>query len=228
MIAKFVLTFALIGAIQALPWEPIPREDANWYNQHNSFVNNTISRGDDINVLFYGDSITAGWGGAGKPVYDKEYAPLGTANYGIGGDKTENVLWRIINGEVEGLHPKVIVLKIGTNNGGDSQDDVVRGITAIVEELRSRLPNAKILLLGVLPRSDTDAWYRRVNDINIKIARLDDGVNIHFLDMFNQFSVGWAQVDQSLFNPDKLHLVQAGYQKWADTQRKLFTKLLNA
>ncbi|CAG7705891.1 unnamed protein product, partial [Allacma fusca] len=106
-----------------------------WLRTHEGFVNNTKSKRDEINVLFYGDSITEGWNGAGKPVYDKEYAPLGTANYGIFGDKTEHVLWRIINGEVEGLHPKVIVLKIGTNNEEDTVDNIVRGITAIVQEL---------------------------------------------------------------------------------------------
>ncbi|CAG7727636.1 unnamed protein product [Allacma fusca] len=227
MIAKVLFCLSLIGAMQALPWEPEPR-DANWLRTHEGFVNNTKSKRDEINVLFYGDSITAGWNGAGKPVYDKEYAPLGTANYGIGGDRTEHVLWRIINGEVEGLHPKVIVLKIGTNNGGDTADNIVRGITTIVQELRTRLPNSKILLQGILPRSDTTAWFTKISDINIKIAHLDDGANINFMDMFNQFSVGWAQVDQSLFNPDKLHLILAGYQKWADTQRKLFDRLLNA
>ncbi|CAG7824730.1 unnamed protein product, partial [Allacma fusca] len=108
MIAKVLFCLSLIGALQALPWEPEPR-DANWLRIHEGFVNNTKSKRDEINVVFFGDSITAGWNGAGKPVYDKEYAPLGTANYGISGDRTEHVLWRIINGEVEGLHPKVIV-----------------------------------------------------------------------------------------------------------------------
>ena len=149
---------------------------------------------------------------------------MGAANYGIGGDRTEHLLYRIADGETDNLTPKLVVLKIGTNNLGDSNDDIVRGIRAVVDLLLQRIPSAKILLLGVLPRTDANA-FARVADINIKISKFHDGNRVHFLDMFDQFATSWGVVDASLFNGDKLHLETPGYQKWADTMEHLFNEL---
>ncbi|CAG7733759.1 unnamed protein product, partial [Allacma fusca] len=217
---KLVLAFAFLAVAQAIPWVPEPRGDQWWLDRHRSFVENTARNANNITVLFYGDSITEGWGGAGREVYDRKYAPLGTANYGIGGDRTEHLLFRIENDEVKGLNPKLIVLKIGTNNG-DAVDDVVRGIKAVADLLLQRLPNSKLLLLGVLPRNDA-GWFQRVADINIKISKFHDGNRVHFLDMWHQFATAFGVVDQQLFNGDQLHLEAPGYQKWADTMDRLF------
>jgi len=226
--ALFCLSAILfVATIQATPWIAEPRGEDWWIQRHDSFKQNTISNGQNINVIFYGDSITEGWGGEGRAIFESTYAPLGTANYGIGGDRTEHLLYRISNGEVDNLSPKLVVLKIGTNNGGDSVEDVARGITAVVELLRQRLPMAKILLLGVLPRNDAN-WFTRVASINAQISVLNNGNTIRYLDMFDQFSASWGEVKAELYTSDKLHLVAAGYQTWKDTMAPLFNQMLNA
>lgn len=114
---------------------------------------------------------------------------------------------------------------IGTNNlGSNTNDDIVRGIGAVVGLLLERIPTARLLLLGILPRTD-EKILTRVVDINIKISKLHDGDRIHFLDMLNQFAVAWGVVDSSLFNEDKLHLEATGYRSWAETMDHLFNEL---
>ncbi|CAG7732163.1 unnamed protein product [Allacma fusca] len=228
---KTVLVLAFLGLAHAVPWVPEPRGEQWWLDLHRSFVENTARNADNITVLFYGDSITQGWFGPGKEVYDRKYAPLGTANYGISGDRTEHLLFRIQNDEVKGLNPKLIVLKIGTNNIGndprDNADDTVRGIHAVADLLLQVLPNSKLLLLGVLPRNDA-SWFQLVADINIKISKFHDGNRVHFLDMWHEFSTAFGVVDPQLYSGDQLHLEAPGYQKWADTMDRLFNELLNS
>jgi lysophospholipase L1-like esterase len=223
---KFVLVLAIVALAQAVPWIPEPRGEEWWIERHRSFVENTGRNANNVTVVFYGDSITEGWGGAGREVFDRLYAPLGTANYGIGGDRTEHLLFRISDLEVEGLHPKLVVLKIGTNNG-DSVDDTVRGIKAVVDLLLLRLPHTKVLLLGVLPRNDA-GWFTRVADINIKVSKFHDGNRVHFLDMWHHFATAFGVVDQSLYTSDQLHLEAPGYVEWANTMGELFNELLNS
>lgn len=209
----------------ATPWLPEPRTDSYWLDKHESFKQNTLANRDNISVVFYGDSITEGWSSIGKATFDAKYAPLGTANYGISQDKTENLLYRIADGETYKLTPKLVVLKIGTNNlGSNTNDDIVRGVRAVVDLLLERLPTARVLLLGILPRTDAKTFIRVV-DINIKISKFYDGNRIYFLDMFNQFAVAWGEVDSTLFNGDKLHLQADGYQNWAETMDHLFNEL---
>lgn len=112
MFTSLVLICLISTVFGGVPWIPEPRDDA-WLARHEGFVNNSLTNGGNINVLFYGDSITDAWRNTGLPIFTQHYAPLGAANYGIGGDRTEHVLWRIINGEVQNLNPKLIVLKIG-------------------------------------------------------------------------------------------------------------------
>ncbi|CAG7727301.1 unnamed protein product [Allacma fusca] len=226
---KTVLVLAFLGLAHAVPWVPEPRGDDWWFERHRSFVENSARNANNITVLFYGDSITEGWGGSGREVYDRKYAPLGTANYGIGGDRTEHLLFRIENDEVKGLNPKLIVLKIGTNNIGSQHtvDDTVRGIKAVADLLLHRLPNSKLLLLGVLPKNDA-YWFQLVADINIKISKFHDGNRVHFLDMWHKFATAFGVVDPQLYSGDEVHLEAPGYQKWADTMDRLFNELLSS
>lgn len=136
------------------------------------------------------------------------------------------MLWRIQNGEVLNLKPKLVVLNIGTNNKENTEADTVRGIEAVVNLLKQRLPSAKILLLGILPRSDYDA-FQRIATINIAISKFADNQQVYWLNMFDQFSQSWGNVDPNLFTTDKLHLVTAGYQKWAETMESTFDRLVN-
>jgi len=223
-IATVVLIAAFIATVTGTPSDPEPRNDQQWLNKHNGFVSNT-DRNPNIPVIFYGDSITEGWSWDGAPVFDRYYRNLGVANYGIGGDVTNNVLWRILNGEVRGLNPRCIVLKIGTNNwSGWGAAANAEGIATIVRTIRQLLPNTKILLLGILPRTGADQ-FQRITEINAIVSRLHDGFRIFYLDMFQQFSTSWGVVPGQYFY-DGLHLTTAGYEKWAETMNPLFYQLI--
>ncbi|MEA3210302.1 MAG: hypothetical protein QOE70_3359 [Chthoniobacter sp.] len=182
-------------------------------------------------VLFLGDSITAGWGGAGKEVWAKAFGAYEPANFGIGGDRTQHVLWRITNGELEGLKPKVAVILIGTNNvASSSAEEIAKGVTRIVETVRARLPKTKILLLAVFPRGEKPDGKLGVNNEKIKqlnaiIAKLDDKKNIHFLDIGPKFTQGKDALDKKIM-PDFLHLSPAGYQIWADSMTPKLKELM--
>ena len=170
-------------------------------------------------LVFLGDSITAGWGGNGKEVWAKAFSAYKPVNFGIGGDRTQHVLWRIENGELEKIKPKAAVVMIGTNNvGADPAEGIAKGVTRIIETIRAKQPQAKILLLAVFPRgekAENNPGRAKLKQVNDVIAKLDDGKNIFFLDIGAKF----MQPDGSLTKeimPDFLHLSAAGYQIWAD------------
>ncbi|CAL8072035.1 unnamed protein product [Orchesella dallaii] len=222
-LVALLVVFAV--AFAAPPYDPAPRPEQSWLDRHESFVNNTLVNAESINVLFYGDSITDGWDNAGNPTFQEFYVPLGTANYGIGGDRAEHVLWRIVNGEVQNLSPKIAVLKIGTNNLGANNDtDIARGVAANVQELKARLPDMKILLLGVLPRTN-EAMTIRTSNINDMISVLDNGDTTRFLDMKEHFYRGGNDFVTELYTADLLHLTAAGYAKWAEAMNPLFFEM---
>src|SRR5262249_58422362 len=135
---------------------PQPRE-ANWVKRHEGFV--AMAQKGNIDVLFLGDSITDAWGGPGHnsksngaEVFAKEFEPLKTANFGIGGDQTQHVLWRLQHRDLEGIHPKVVMLMIGTNNtAAHSAEQIAEGLTAIVKEIHKRSPQTKIFWLCDFP-----------------------------------------------------------------------------
>jgi lysophospholipase L1-like esterase len=185
-------------------------------SSHDKFVK--IAQEGTAELVFLGDSITAGWGRQ-QPIWDKAFGTYKPANFGIGGDRTQHVLWRIKNGELDVIKPKAIVLMIGTNNSAtDSAEGISKGITAIVETIRSKQPQAKLLLLAVFPRGEKPSpnpQRDKLKEVNATIAKLDDGKHIHFLDIGEKF----LQPDGSLSKeimPDFLHLSPAGYQIWAD------------
>jgi lysophospholipase L1-like esterase len=191
--------------------------DPNWVKRHDGFVE-TAKKG-NVDLLFLGDSITDGWRGGGKEVWAKTFAPLKAANFGIGGDRTQHVLWRLQNGELDGIKPKLAVLMIGTNNlGSNSDDEIVDGIKAIVEELHKRTPDTKLLLLGIFPRGmkADDPARARIKHINSIIAKLDDGgKTIKFLDIGDKFLEADGTLPKSIM-PDALHPNAKGYEIWAD------------
>ena len=203
---------------------PKPREGP-WMELHQSFLKK--AQEGDVDLLFLGDSITQGWGGA-KKTWDRFYGPRKAANFGIGGDRTEHVLWRIKNGELQGIEPKVIVLMIGTNNaGGSTPDEIAQGITAIVHELRDRLPKSKILLLGVFPRSQKPSAIReRLKSVNQQIAKLDDGSNVRYLDIGKAFLNEDGTIPKEIM-PDYLHLSQKGYRLWAEAMEPTLWSMLD-
>lgn len=203
---------------------PVPRND--WMVQHESF--NARAKKGDVDVVFLGDSITQGWGGNGKAIWAERYAPLKAVNFGIGGDRTQHVLWRLQNGNFDGIKPKAVVLMIGTNNSGsNTAAEIAEGVTAIVKDIQARTPSTKILLLGVFPRSEKAADPVRVKlgEVNAIIAKLDDGKSVFFLDIGPKFLTEDGTLTREIM-PDLLHLSPAGYKIWADAIQDKLAELL--
>jgi len=212
--------------------QPAPR-DANWVKRHEGFVE--IAKQGGVDVLFLGDSITDFWRNRGKAVWDKYLAPLHAANFGISGDRTQHVLWRMEHGELDGIKPKVVVLMIGTNNTGLERDgktprnatpEVIEGVTAVVKELRAKLPESKILLLAIFPRGEKDSPFRaQIKEINTAIAKLDDGKMVKFLNINQKFLEPDGTLSKDVM-PDLLHPGEKGYQIWADAMKEPLAELL--
>ena len=194
--------------------KPAPR-DANWTKRHDGFVE--IAKKGGVEFLLLGDSITDGWRGKGKAAYAEHFEPLKAANFGIGGDRTQHVLWRLQNGELDGITPKLCMLMIGTNNGKDSAEDVASGITAIVKEIQKKSPTTKVLLLGIFPRGEKPNPGREKNDkVNGIVAKLDDGgKTVKYLDIGAKFLAEDKSISKEIM-PDFLHLTEQGYKIWAD------------
>ena len=224
--------FPAVGRAANTAVQPVPRDEA-WLKRHEGFV--TQAKAGGVDVLFLGDSITDGWRGRGKVLWDAYFAPLKAANFGIGGDRTQHVLWRMQNGELNGISPKVVVLMIGTNNTGFERDrvtprntteEIVEGVTAIVQGLRTAFPATKVLLLAVFPRGEKSSPSRaQVAAVNEGIARLHDGQAVHYLDIGAKFLYpdGTLPTD---FMPDLLHPNEVGYAIWAAAIKEPLAKLL--
>ncbi len=188
------------------------------YRERHRRINEVSSQG-GVEIVFLGDSITQGWEKAGKAVWEKKWAPLKAVNFGIDGDLTEHVLWRVEHGNYDGLEPKLTVLMIGTNNTGhrmDSAAGAAAGIRAIVAKLREKQPGMKILVLGIFPRgaNPEDPFRQRTAEINALIAPLADGKHVFFQDMDGVFLQPDGVLPKDIM-PDFLHLSPAGYEKWA-------------
>ncbi len=187
-------------------------------NRHAEFL--AVAKAGDIDVLFLGDSITDGWRNTGKAVWDKFFTPLKAANFGISGDRTEHVIWRLHNGELEGFHAKVAVIMIGTNNGGDPAEEVALGIKAIITDVQQRSPATRILLLGIFPRAEQAADGARkkneaVNKIIATYAYPLDPRRVVFMDIGAKFLTPDGVLSKDIM-PDLLHPNAKGYQIWAE------------
>lgn len=213
------------AAPKGKPWEAgwgfYPQHPTAWQLHFKSQLERTKQGG--AKIVFLGDSITQGWGDTGKAAWAKHFEPNGSVNYGIGGDSTRQVLWRIENGLLDGLSPKLVVVKIGTNNLYDdgnagSDEDIARGVEAVVKAVFAKLPTTRVLLLGILPRQN-DWFSGRIAKINATISKLDDGgKKVRFLDLGTRFqkTLGKGDVIEDLFDADKLHLSAKGYEMLAD------------
>ncbi len=204
---------------------PVPRE-GGWINRHES-MNARVAQG-NVDLVFIGDSITQGWEGAGKEVWKEFYGERNAVNLGIGGDRTQHVLWRLENGNLEGIEPKLAVVMIGTNNSNSNQpEEIADGVERIVELLKSKTPETEILLLAIFPRGATpDDRLRQVNrKTNEIIAKLADDQQVHFLDIGKQFLAEDGTLSQEIM-PDRLHLSEKGYRIWAESIEPKVKELL--
>ncbi|HUZ07109.1 MAG TPA: GDSL-type esterase/lipase family protein [Candidatus Paceibacterota bacterium] len=193
--------------------------------QHQTFVN--IAKTNDFDVMFLGDSITYLWTvgegdvsgyPGGKTVFDKYFAGMKIANFGIPGDTTQGVLWRLQNGEGQGHKPKAVMLLIGTNNNGNTPEEIAEGVGADVLELRKDFPDAKILLMAIFPRGTgpNDPGRRKMEAANKIIARLDDQKHVFFMNINSKFLDDQGHLIG--FRPtDHLHPVVQGFDIWASS-----------
>jgi len=219
--------------------QSFPRTDQNSRIAHAQLLEKARKGG--IDIYFEGDSITRRWGSSDRQYKDflanwnRNFFGWNAANFGWGGDTVQNILWRLRNGELDDVNPKVIVLLAGANNvgrtppaGGDEVkiEEVTKGIKATLDLMQQKAPAATIVLMGLTPRNDGGTVIvSTINKINDRLARLADGKKIRYLNINNRL----ADEEGKLFEGvtvDGLHLSVKGYQIWADALRPVFTELL--
>ncbi|MDR3703353.1 MAG: GDSL-type esterase/lipase family protein [Candidatus Sulfopaludibacter sp.] len=219
---------------------PAPRTDKNSQIAHEQLL--AKAKQGRIDVYFEGDSITRRWGATDYPEFlenwKKNFSGWNAADFGWGADRVENILWRLENGELDDINPKVIVLLAGTNNVGNrippegfesNVANVTKGLEAVVRAMQSKAPHAVIILMGIFPRNDNMAVMPEIEKINAKLAGMADGRKIRYLDINGQLADRDGKLRDGMMNDrDKLHPVLKGYQVWADALKPVFTELLGA
>ena len=215
---------AVTAEVQTAAWA------VKWWQPRHDQKLADLKKMEQVDLLMIGDSITHGWEGHGKKVWDEFYVERHAFNIGFSGDRTENVLWRLQHEAVKGIAPKLAVIMIGTNNTGHRQDpaeETAAGIQAIIVELQKQLPETKILLLAIFPRGEnSDNPLRKLNtSINEIIAGYDDGKKVFFLDINSEFLDEDGTLPKSVM-PDLLHPREAGYATWANAMEPSIAKLM--
>ena len=211
--------------------DPQPRGDDGWKRRQASFNEKVKEVGKKSQLIFIGDSITQGWEGAGKEIWADRYAKFDAINLGIGGDRTQHVLYRLENGNLEGLSPKAAVVMIGTNNSNgedNTAEQIAEGVRAIVQKLRSELPSTKILLVPIFPRGENVNPQRgKINQANQIIQKLADGENILWVDFGHKFIDENGRIPRDIM-PDYLHLSPKGYEIWADSIKEPLAQIFGS
>lgn len=216
--------------------QPVARTDPNSMTAHAQLLEK--AKKGKIDIYFEGDSITRRWGATDYPEFlanwKQNFFGWNAANFGWGADSTQHILWRLHNGELDGVHPKIIVLLAGTNNVGGwnpAEDadakaaDVIRGLKAIVNLMREKAPEAVLVVMGIFPRNDNMALMPVIHKINAGLAQLADGRKIRYLNINDKLADGDGRLFEGM-TTDKLHLSVKGYQVWADALKPIFTELL--
>jgi (4-O-methyl)-D-glucuronate---lignin esterase len=210
-----------------------PRTDANSMTAHTQLLEK--AKQGRIDVYFEGDSIVRRWGALDYPEFlanwKENFYGWNAANFGWGGDRTQNILWRLENGELDGIKPKVIVLQAGANNVGNEArgeqtiDEIARGIKAIIDLCQQKAPDATIILTAVFPRNELPV-ITTVNHINARLANYADGKRVRFLNINDRLVDANGTIVDGVMNADKLHLTVKGYQIWAEALKPIFLELL--
>ena len=217
--------------------QPAARTDRNSVLAHEQLLRKAHQG--RIDVYFEGDSIVRRWGATDYPQFlanwRQNFFGWNAADFGWGGDTTQNILWRLGHGELDDVHPKVIVLLAGTNNIGNrappegpeaKADNVTRGIRAILDTMRAKAPDATIILTAVLPRNDNIAVMPTINRVNENLSKLADGKRVRLLNINDKLAGADGKLFDGMMNPDRLHPAVKGYQVWADALKPILTDLL--
>jgi lysophospholipase L1-like esterase len=216
--------------------QPVPRSDQNSQTAHQQLLEKT--KAGVIDIYFEGDSITRRWGATDYPDllanWKQNFFGWNAADFGWGADTIQNILWRLQNGELDGVNPKVIVLLGGTNNVGNRPPadpdakaaDITRGLQAVVKTMREKAPAATIIVTGIFPRNDNMAVMPVINKVNENLAKMADGKKLRFLNVNDKLAGADGKLFEGMMNPDNLHPAIKGYQVWADALKPIFTELL--
>lgn len=218
------------------PWQ-FPADEAVFRTDPNSLVAHAQLIGKAtqgrVDVYVEGDSIARRWGATDYPEmlanWNQNFHGWNAGDFGWGADQTQNILWRVDNGEIDGVNPRVIVLLAGTNNVGAhaTAEDVTRGIEAIVQKMREKAPMATIVLMGIFPRNDNMAFMPVIDQINQNLSHFADGKTVRYLNINSKLADSNGKLFDGMMNArDKLHPALKGYQVWADALRPVFTELL--
>jgi lysophospholipase L1-like esterase len=236
-----VLVFVCFAAPADRGDRPVPRADRNSQTAHAQLVEKARRGG--IDIYFEGDSITRRWGASDAQYRDfllnwrRNFFGWNAADFGWGGDTVQNVLWRLENGELDDVHPKIIVLMAGTNNVGSAVrqsvdeavvEQVTSGVGAILAVMQRKAPRAVVVLMGITPRRDSaggNSVMSTIGAINSRIAALADGRRVRFLNINDKLSSADGRLIEGV-TVDGLHLSATGYQIWADALKPIFTKIL--
>jgi lysophospholipase L1-like esterase len=215
---------------------PVARTDANSRLAHEQLLEK--AKKGRIDVYFTGDSITRRWGATDYPEFlanwKQNFHGWNAANFGWGGDTVQNVLWRLTNGELDGVNPKVIVVMAGTNNvgtrvppGGEEAKvtEIAEGLKAVLDTCREKAPEAVVILMGITPRNDNPAAMGIIDKVNERLARLADGKKVRHLNVNDKLADKEGKLLEGM-SPDRLHLSVKGYQVWADALKPILTELL--
>jgi lysophospholipase L1-like esterase len=204
----------------------VPREDGMFVARQREIA--AIRGREKIELVFIGDSITQRWEDQGRFVWNRYYGSRNAANLGVNADRTQHVLWRIRNGNLSGMRPRIVVLLIGTNNTPSNDDaEIVEGVLAVVDEIEARVPDTRILLLGLFPKSPlgTDPVRARIERINATIAEAAAGRGLTFLDIGHVFLAPDGSIPQPIMF-DALHLSARGYTLWAEAIEPTLVRML--
>jgi lysophospholipase L1-like esterase len=216
--------------------QPAPRTDQNSQTAHTQLLEKT--KGGVIDIYFEGDSIVRRWGATDYPDFlanwKQNFFGWNAADFGWGADTIQNILWRLQNGELDGVNPKVIVLLGGTNNVGSRPPadidakvaDITRGLQAVVKIMREKAPAATIIVTGIFPRNDNMGVMPVIDKVNANLAKMADGKKLRFLNVNDKLADADGKLFDGMMNSDKLHPAIKGYQVWADALKPIFTELL--
>jgi len=205
---------------------PMPRLD--WVQRVKNNNEKAQAQASAIQLVFDGDSITDAWQSKGREIWDARYARFNAFDFGISGDRTEHLLWRLSQGQVADLHPKLIALMIGTNNmGANTVEQIAGGVQAVVADYRQRCPDAVILLQAIFPRGHeaTDPVRTKIKAVNQIISKLDDGHKVIYVDFGDKFLEADGTLSPEIM-PDFLHPNAKGYQIWAEAIQPFIDKYL--